>query len=131
AEDGIRDFHVTGVQTCALPIECRRFEALLRWRHPQLGILLPGEFMRIAESSGQLRHIGAWVIDAAKRQWAAWRADGETFGVSVNISGPEIEGASTVGDMLQLIRPFDPDALTFELTAATFAEHPRVSVVTQ
>ena len=111
--------------------ECRRFEALLRWRHPQLGILLPGEFMRIAESSGQLRHIGAWVIDAAKRQWAAWRADGETFGVSVNISGPEIEGASTVGDMLQLIRPFDPDALTFELTAATFAEHPRVSVVTQ
>jgi EAL domain-containing protein (putative c-di-GMP-specific phosphodiesterase class I) len=111
--------------------ECRRFEALLRWRHPQLGILLPGDFMQLAESSGQLRHIGAWVIDAAKRQWAAWKADGEAFGVSVNISGPEVEGASTVGDMLQLIRPFDPDALTFEVTAATFAEHPRVSVVAQ
>lgn len=110
--------------------ECRRVEALVRWRHPKLGLLLPGQFLPLAAAGGLLGPIGLWVIASATRQWLEWHSQGASLGVSVNISGPEIEGASALTEVLDLLRPVDPDAVTFEMTASCFAD-PEARVAAQ
>jgi diguanylate cyclase (GGDEF)-like protein/PAS domain S-box-containing protein len=65
-------------------------EALVRWLRPEQGLVLPGEFIKIAEESGLIVPIGAWVQHTATCQWAAWVAAGLDPGVlSVNVSGVE------------------------------------------
>jgi len=65
-----------------------RFEALLRWRHPQMGLLGPGHFFNIAEETGLTAPIGKWVLEEACRQAHSWQASSQRpVGVSVNISG--------------------------------------------
>jgi diguanylate cyclase (GGDEF)-like protein/PAS domain S-box-containing protein len=65
-------------------------EALVRWERPEQGLVLPGEFIKIAEESGLIVPIGAWVQQTACCQWAAWVAAGLQPGVlSVNVSGVE------------------------------------------
>ncbi len=64
-------------------------EALLRWRHPQRGRLMPAEFMAVAESSGLIVPIGEWVLNEACRQAGAWREQGKPISVSVNLSGTQ------------------------------------------
>ncbi len=62
-------------------------EALLRWRHPQLGLVPPSRFIRVAEQSGLVVDIGAWVLREACRQMQAWHAQGlSDLQVSVNVS---------------------------------------------
>ncbi len=70
----------TTLQVCAV-------EALLRWRHPTLGLVSPARFIPVAERHGLIETIGGWVLDAALRQAAAWRAAGVKLRVAVNISG--------------------------------------------
>ena len=65
-----------------------RFEALLRWRHPQIGLLGPGHFFSIAEETGLTAPIGTWVLHEACRQASKWQSMGHrSIGVSVNVSG--------------------------------------------
>jgi diguanylate cyclase (GGDEF)-like protein/PAS domain S-box-containing protein len=62
-------------------------EALLRWQHPQLGLVPPADFIGIAEDSGQIAAIGAWVLETACKQQAAWLAEGLAAGViAVNVA---------------------------------------------
>jgi diguanylate cyclase len=62
-------------------------EALIRWQHPQRGLLYPGAFIAVAEASGQIDEIGRWVLDAACSQAADWRRRGVSLErVSVNLS---------------------------------------------
>jgi EAL domain-containing protein (putative c-di-GMP-specific phosphodiesterase class I)/GGDEF domain-containing protein len=61
-------------------------EALLRWRHPSRGLLLPAEFIPLAEQGLLIRSLTRWVIDAAAAQAAAWREAGRELPVSVNLS---------------------------------------------
>src|SRR5438105_9525367 len=61
-------------------------EALIRWRHPQRGVMLPDNFIPLAEESGRILAIGRWVLDEACRQAAAWAAEGTRLGVAVNVS---------------------------------------------
>jgi EAL domain-containing protein (putative c-di-GMP-specific phosphodiesterase class I) len=96
--------------------ECRRVEALLRWRHPRLGLLEPGDFLPFA--SAFIEQIGVWVVRAAAAQWTEWRAVGPGLGVSVNISGPELARADA---LLEALAPFGSGSVTFELSAQTFA----------
>jgi EAL domain-containing protein (putative c-di-GMP-specific phosphodiesterase class I)/DNA-binding response OmpR family regulator/GGDEF domain-containing protein len=70
-------------------------ECLLRWEHPQLGVVGPEEFVPIAEETGLIEPIGDWVVDEACRQLAAWRARfEEEFFVSVNIAGRQLRQAN-------------------------------------
>src|SRR5206468_4453151 len=62
--------------------ECRRVEALLRWRHPRLGLLEPGDFLPVA--SAFIDQIGVWVVRAAAAQWTEWRAQGPGLGLGIN-----------------------------------------------
>ncbi|HNM64328.1 MAG TPA: PAS domain S-box protein [Accumulibacter sp.] len=65
-------------------------EALVRWLHPAQGMLLPADFIRLAEESGLIVQIGEWVQQVAMAQWAAWSAAGLAPGVlSINVSGLE------------------------------------------
>ncbi len=61
-------------------------EALLRWQHPELGAVSPGEFIPVAEETGQIVSLGAWVLETACRQAAEWRRAGHDWVMSVNVS---------------------------------------------
>ena len=62
-------------------------EALLRWKHPELGFIPPNRFIPVAERSGLIHDVGAWVLRRACRDAAAWRAQGlGALGVAVNVS---------------------------------------------
>jgi len=68
------------------------FEALVRWQHPERGLLAPGAFMRVAERSGAIDELGAVVLETALRQAATWRAGGHDLSVSVNLSARQLTG---------------------------------------
>lgn len=95
-------------------------EALLRWRHPERGLLQPGEFLGVAEEAGHLVAIGRWVVEDACRQTANWppTATGRALWVSVNVGPTEIEKddfVSAVGAQLTL-SGLSPDRLWIEIT---------------
>ena len=72
--------------------ELLSMEALLRWRHPQLGMVAPGDFIPLAEQSGLILPIGAMVIDKACAQLAAWRRAGmKLVPVSINVSPAQFQ----------------------------------------
>ena len=73
-------------------------EALVRWQHPQRGLLLPGSFIELAESSGLIDALGAAVMEATIAQVGQWRREGLDFGrVSVNVSQRQFESGRLVG----------------------------------
>ncbi len=76
-------------QVCLGNGEIHTVEALVRWYDSNQGLILPGEFISIAETSGAIRPLGAWVLKSAARQQAAWKAAGIDVRVAVNISPAE------------------------------------------
>jgi diguanylate cyclase (GGDEF)-like protein len=106
-------------------------EALLRWNHPMLGSVPPGEFIPLAEESGLIREIGSWVIMQACRDCARWqRGDSPGVGVSINISGRQLEDGMVVDVVRRAIAEtgIDPSSVTLELTESIlFGEDPVVS----
>ena len=94
-------------------------EALLRWNHPKLGAIAPDQFIPIAEENGLIIPIGAWVLQEACVQTAAWRKAGYRLkGVSVNVSAVQFSRADfvdTIGDILGRTG-LDPKFLELELT---------------
>jgi diguanylate cyclase (GGDEF)-like protein/PAS domain S-box-containing protein len=70
-------------------------EALIRWRHPKRGLLLPGQFIEVAERTGTITSIGQWVLDSACRQMSAWRAAGVAPStIAVNVSAVQLKAAN-------------------------------------
>jgi diguanylate cyclase (GGDEF)-like protein len=65
-------------------------EALVRWMHPAKGMVAPDRFIPFAEQTGFIKTLTAWVVDAAARQGAAWRAAGRSVRISVNISAQDL-----------------------------------------
>ncbi|QCW81825.1 PAS domain S-box protein [Methylotuvimicrobium buryatense] len=94
-------------------------EALVRWQHPEKGMIPPGQFIPIAEESGLILKIDDWVLKTAIRQIVSWQAEGlPVVPVSVNLSGLQFQQASlyeTVAQLLQMNR-LDPAMLELELT---------------
>jgi EAL domain-containing protein (putative c-di-GMP-specific phosphodiesterase class I) len=76
-------------------------ETLLYWDHPQMGAVSPNSFIPLAEESGLIEPIGAWLIDATLEHYARWRADGlPRFYIAINISGYQLRRASAFEQQL-------------------------------
>ncbi len=78
-------------------------EALVRWRHPQLGFIGPEGFIGLAEQSGLIRPLTAWVLRDALRQRAAWARDGLEVTVSVNLSSRNLLEPDLVAEVAELL----------------------------
>jgi diguanylate cyclase (GGDEF)-like protein/PAS domain S-box-containing protein len=103
-------------------------EALLRWRHPQLGLVLPADFIPIAEESHTIVDIGNWVLEEACRQLLAWRAAGlGTIRVAVNVSARQFEDGDLVDRIASLTRKYNipPSSLEIELTESVVMASPK------
>jgi diguanylate cyclase (GGDEF)-like protein len=94
------------------------FEALLRWRHPERGVIGPDVFIPIAEETGAIVPIGRWVLAEACKQVARWRSQGHELGISVNVSGRQLDDDSLILDVHDALADseLDAGALTLEIT---------------
>ena len=96
--------------------EVRGFEALLRWWHPQRGLLTPVDFIPVAEESGVIVPIGDWVLRQASAQMAAWRkADLPPVRLSVNISARQLESPDFVESVMRAVQVYSLDGHQMEL----------------
>jgi diguanylate cyclase (GGDEF)-like protein len=96
-------------------------EALVRWRHPQRGVVAPASFIPLAEESRLIVPIGRWVLDEACRQVAVWRADGLSLGISVNVSAYQLGRREFAEDVQRALARWqiEPSSLTLEITETT------------
>jgi diguanylate cyclase (GGDEF)-like protein len=96
-------------------------EALIRWRSPVRGIVQPDDFIPLLEETGLITEVGAWVLREACLQGAAWRREGYSIGMAVNVSARQLDTddfVTEVRDALAQSR-LDPGALTIEITETT------------
>ena len=95
-------------------------EVLLRWQHPERGLIMPGEFIALAEETGLIIPIGNWVLESACAQLARWSLDPEFshLSLSVNVSASQFHQADFVGQVLAVLARTgaDPHRLKLELT---------------
>jgi len=95
-------------------------EALVRWQHPQRGLILPGEFIDLAEKTGLIIPLGQWVLQAACEQLVAWSADAATrdLSMAVNVSARQFRQSDFAQQVLDLLRSSgaNPYRLKLELT---------------
>ncbi|MBX3619733.1 MAG: EAL domain-containing protein [Rhizobacter sp.] len=100
-------------------------EALLRWQHPQRGMVPPGEFVPLAERTGLMLPMGEWVLKTACEQLAAWQRRPDTAGlvVAVNVSALQVAQADFVDRVLACAEQagIDPAGLKLELTESMLA----------
>jgi diguanylate cyclase (GGDEF)-like protein len=99
-------------------------EALVRWRHPDHGLIAPMTFLPLAEEAGLMPKLTAWVLDEALRQCAAWEAGGRSVQVSVNVSAKELVApgfAEQVADRLAF-HSLAPKRLMLEITETSIIE---------
>jgi diguanylate cyclase (GGDEF)-like protein/PAS domain S-box-containing protein len=108
-------------------------EALIRWRHPTLGMVSPGDFIPLAEDTGLIIPIGEWVIDTACAQLKAWQIEGlDDFVLSINLSGRQFQQENLGDVVVHALRRHDLRAqhLEFEVTESAVMQDPeRTSTV--
>ena len=94
------------------------YEALLRWHHPELGMVSPAEFIPIAEETGLIIPIGHWVLKTVCEQGQAWQKKGLPVRFSVNLSAKQFEDQTLVKRIKTILAEtnFAPDQLQFEIT---------------
>src|SRR3954452_1818344 len=99
-------------------------EALVRWQHPELGLLPPGDFLPIAEAHGLMAPLTRWVLRSVARQNAAWARAGRTLLAGVNISAGHFPGGTLVEDVAAALAEagLPPEQLVIELTETSVAE---------
>ena len=108
-------------------------EALIRWQHPERGLVSPQEFIPLAEQAGLIIPVGEWAIDAACRQNAAWRAAGLGFGpVAVNLASTHLR-VRTLPDLVARAlneHSLPPTCLEIEVTESMLMADPELCVET-
>ncbi len=101
-------------------------EALLRWEHPKFGRLLPQHFIPLAEETGLIVQLGAWVLGEACRQLQAWRAAYPRLPlvVSVNISGRQLQGSGLADALRQTLTSsgVEPSSVVLEITESVLMQ---------
>jgi diguanylate cyclase (GGDEF)-like protein len=106
-------------------------EALVRWQHPQRGLLLPGGFIAVAEEMDAIFDIGAWVLNSACQQLREWQRLLPHLSVSVNLSGRQLQDPRLVAEVhFALERSgIDPATLTLEVTETVLVADPTAEAV--
>ena len=99
-------------------------EALIRWEHPERGLLSPDKFLPVAEESGLIVQVGAWAVGEACRRLRDWdRLSGgpSAFSLAVNLSARELTHPDVVATVLNAVRrsALDPSRITIEVTEST------------
>lgn len=102
----------------------RGAEALVRWRHPELGLVQPSRFIPLAEETGLIMSLGEWVLRAACTQLRGWRDAGLELNVSVNVSARQFQQANLVERIVEVLDQtgVDPGWLEIELTESSVIE---------
>ncbi|GAB1640521.1 putative bifunctional diguanylate cyclase/phosphodiesterase [Krasilnikovia sp. MM14-A1259] len=105
-------------------------EALVRWQHPQRGLLPPPEFLPAAEQSGLIEPLTAWVLRRALADQALWTSAGRTWSVSVNVSARNLEAPGFARSVAQVLAEFGtpPQRLTLEVTETAMANDAHTAV---
>lgn len=94
-------------------------EALIRWNHPHLGLVSPGQFIPLAEETGLIEEIGAWVLATACLQTKEWQLKGyDSLGISVNVSAYQFQQPAFIEQVSKALElsGIKPEHLTLELT---------------
>jgi len=109
-------------------------EALVRWQHPQRGLLAPIHFIPLAEDTGLITALDHWVLREACRQMRTWKLENPMFSdltISVNISGKQISQAEFVGYVEQILAAtdLDPKYLCLEITESVVIENKETTVI--
>ena len=107
-------------------------EALLRWHHPELGMISPDKFIPIAEENNLIIPIGEWVLKTACEQTKYWQKSGFTsLKIAVNLSGRQFDRANLRANIFQILidTGLDPKYLELELTESILVQQPEVGVV--
>ncbi len=101
-------------------------EALVRWRRPDGRVVPPGEFIPLAEDTGLIAALGAWVLRGACTQGNAWRAAGLPLRIAVNLSAAQFRKATLIPEVSITLEEtgLDPTALELELTESSIMENP-------
>jgi diguanylate cyclase (GGDEF)-like protein/PAS domain S-box-containing protein len=111
------------------------FEALVRWNHPERGMIAPSDFIEIAEDTGLIVPIGELVMDRALDQLAAWQdhvGDSSAFSVSINLSARQLGHPDLVSHVALTIdrSGVDPDCVWFEITESALVADIEASTAT-
>ncbi|MDC7710265.1 sensor domain-containing protein [Vogesella indigofera] len=107
-------------------------EALIRWRHPHLGLVSPARFIPLAEETGLIKPIGAWVLREACRQMMAWDAQGLAIPrLAVNLSARQFEQQSLLHDVAEVLANtgLEPARLDLEITESMLMQNPQEAVL--
>lgn len=101
-------------------------EALVRWLHPQQGMIPPDAFISLAERTGLIKPLTDWVVEAALRQSSSWRQAGLALPVAVNLSARNLRDAELLDKMKQLFTAWGTDAggLELEITESAIMDDP-------
>ncbi|MGL4317032.1 MAG: putative bifunctional diguanylate cyclase/phosphodiesterase [Pseudomonas sp.] len=105
-------------------------EALLRWVHPQYGMVSPGEFIPLAERTGSIQILTAWVIEEAVRQLHEWNQHGLRLQVSLNISADDLVNRGLAEQVGQLLarHAVAAEQLVFEITESAMMQDPQLAL---
>jgi diguanylate cyclase (GGDEF)-like protein/PAS domain S-box-containing protein len=107
-------------------------EALIRWEHPERGVVGPADFIPVAEESGLIDQIGEWVIEETSRYFAVWQRFVPELSMSLNVSARQFT-ADRLDDIVRkaiVATGMDPSRLAFEITEAVLMDDVEVSVRT-
>ncbi|WP_150909633.1 putative bifunctional diguanylate cyclase/phosphodiesterase [Marinobacter halotolerans] len=97
-------------------------EALIRWEHPERGLVPPDDFIPVAEMNGRIVEIGEWVLDQACAQASRWATNGMPLRIAINLSAVQLRQESIVEDILDTLRRHNIPAgrLELEVTETSF-----------
>jgi len=107
-------------------------EALVRWQHPQHGMLSPARFIKLAESTGLITPLTYWVLDTALGQRYAWHEEGDERPISVNLSARDLRDPKLLERVRGAFATWGarPDWIEFELTESALMEDPVAALET-
>ncbi|MDQ2747342.1 MAG: EAL domain-containing protein, partial [Acidobacteriota bacterium] len=120
-------------QICAVTGQFKGTEALVRWRHPKLGLVPPLDFIPIAEATGLIVPLGEWVLRTACEQNTAWRRAGLIPGrIGVNLSLRQFQQSNLVETVSRILTDsqLDPQYLELELTETLLMDNPEQTIET-